>query len=313
MNLVPEKPQLEKTGSPRDEIDGMQRGGAPPPPVNRSLKPHVATFNSPSHSAANNANASTSSNGHRSLSEIKKKGPANLTLPSGSNTHAPRTRHLNDVLSSVPLSPVTSFSKKRDEIPTFFSTPQPNHIESPPSPSRLSHDSYNSSNSASDAESVAHHSESVSSTPGSGHSQSRISSSLPISAGPTLNNNNNTRSFEWSRKEINYTELAPDSPAYHNLPQGYTGAKPIQYTNINSFNFSSAADIARDMGSPIQPRLQASKSLDHTKPGSLTSTPDSKRRADVEYTQVDSDRTKIVNDLRAEREQLRKEKQSPKL
>ncbi|XP_075264523.1 uncharacterized protein LOC142356511 [Convolutriloba macropyga] len=314
LNLLPDKPQVDVKKSPRDEIDGLERlqDQARPPPVDRSAKPQQANVSSPPVPNTTHFASNATSNSHRSLSESRRnKGPGILSL-TACNPQGSRNRQLNEVYSSIPLSPVTSFSKKRDEMPIFFESAQPIGLDMPPSPSRISHDSVNSSNSASDAESVSQLPDSVSSTPGSSFNhKSRISSSLPGSAGPTLINNNNK--FQWSQKEINYTELAPDSPAYHNMPQVFLGPGGTQYTNINTFNFASAAEIAKpDTASPIQPRLQTSRSLDHTKPGSLTSTPDSKRK-EVEYTQVDSDRTQVVNSMRVLREQRMKDKQSPKL
>merc|ERR1719242_2536517 len=107
----------------------------------------------------------------------------------------------------------------------FESSQQPIDLDMPTSPSRASHESVNSSNSASDTESVSSNIQtSLSSTPGTSSYQPtpkdkhRISSSLPGSAGPTMvinNNYNNHSKFKWSQKEINYTELAPDSPGYH--------------------------------------------------------------------------------------------------
>merc|ERR1719499_759307 len=59
------------------------------------------------------------------------------------------------MLASVPLSPVTSFSKKREGAPTFFAEGIAG-MENPPSPSRVSRDSINSSNSGSDSETPPH-------------------------------------------------------------------------------------------------------------------------------------------------------------
>ncbi len=267
--------------SPEHTLDD---DGSRPPPVDRSAKPVEAT---------------SSASPQRSLNEKRKNQPVNLSL-SGAKGSLRKQQNINSLYSQVPLSPVTSFSKKPSDRPLFFAGEiQHRSIDDqgPPSPSRDSHESVNSSNSASDTEGQTNLvGESRHSTPGGGVPPNRdfYSTSLPASAVPGANR------FNWSQKEINYTELAPDSPAYNSALNAASNSQAPR----NHFNFSVGALHHPDTSSPGAPRLQSSRSLDHSKSGirSITNTPETQRRLDVEYTQIDSDRTKAVGDLAQQRD-----------
>ena len=331
LNLLPDKPVVDLSQAKSNDSLSSSKQSDNPPPVNRSVKPQMAS-------------SSSSLSSRRSSSEMGRK-PTDLKF-----NKRPYNRHVNEMLASVPLSPVTSFSKKRDAIPTFFADGIAG-MENPPSPSRISRESINSSNSGSDSETPPHTNGTMNGQIGNGappaggfggnvgasHNSHppvlRASNSVPASTVQLMNASNlSTINIKQSTaSEINYTELAPDSPAFLNPPTQKGLASGTKYENLNAFNFPDVSSNNRQVSSAsntfVHPSIAAAKPTPHARCISVSnSTPENARRANfksvnssesssmsfvggggIEYSLIDTHKTQLLTKMRQDRDRRMKE------
>ena len=320
LNLLPDKPVVDLSQAKSNDSLSSTKQSDNPPPVNRSVKPQVAS-------------SSSSLSSRRSSSEMGRK-PADLQF-----NKRPYNRHVNEMLASVPLSPVTSFSKKRDAIPTFFAEGIAG-MENPPSPSRMSRESINSSNSGSDSETPPHSNGAFNGGQMSNGSRVgatshplvlRASNSVPASVAQMMNGSNlSTINIKQSTaSEINYTELAPDSPAFLNPPTQKGLASGTKYENLNAFNFpevtnSSNRQVSSASNTFVHPTVKPTPHARHISVSN--STPENARKAmlknmnasegssmsvasggGIEYSLIDTHKTQLLTKMRQDRDKRMKE------